>query len=237
MRHARHQRDDGDHAGHGVERRRLGEHLLAHQAGDFRRLVGAGDDDRRGGGQQQRRNLRGQAVTDTQQREQAPGFGGGQVVHQHADGEAADQVDQQDQDAGDGVAAHELGGAIHGPVEVGFLGHVGAALARVVGVDQAGVEIGVDGHLLAGQRVQGEARGHFGDALATLGDHQEVHDGEDDEDDDADDEVAADHHLAERLDHLARCVGAGVAFEQHDTGGGHVERQTQQRGDQNHRRQ
>src|SRR5690606_884977 len=156
---------------------------------------------------------------------------------QHADGEAADQVDQQDQDAGDGVAAHELGGAIHGPVEVGFLGHVGAALARVVGVDQAGVEIGVDGHLLAGQRVQGEARGHFGDALATLGDHQEVHDGEDDEDDDADDEVAADHHLAERLDHLARRVGAGVAFYQLDSRRYNIVRHAYQYRDQDHRRQ
>ena len=35
-----------------------------------------------------------------------------------ADDEAADDVDGGDDDAGHGVAAHELAGAVHGPVEV-----------------------------------------------------------------------------------------------------------------------
>src|SRR5690606_15863819 len=174
-----------------------GEHLPTDQAGDVGRLVGAGDDDRCRGGQQNGRNLRGQAVTDAQQGIQAERVAGGQVMHQHADGETAEQVDQQNQDAGDGVAAHEFRRPVHGAVELGLLGHVAATLACVVLADQPGVEVGVDGHLLARQCVQGEARGHLGDALTTLGDHHEVNDGEDHEHDHADNEVAADHHFAE----------------------------------------
>src|SRR6218665_3336078 len=38
---------------------------------------------------------------------------GRQAMLQHANGEAPDDIDQQDQYAGHGIAAHELGGAIH----------------------------------------------------------------------------------------------------------------------------
>ena len=40
----------------------------------------------------------------------------------HADEQPADDVDQRDHDAGDGVAADELAGTVHGPEEVGLLG-------------------------------------------------------------------------------------------------------------------
>ena len=96
-----------------------------------------------------------------------------------ADREAADDVDDQDQDAGDGVAADELAGAVHGAVEVGLRAHFRAARARLVLVDQAGVQVGVDRHLLARHRIQGEARADFGDAARALGDHHEVDDGQD----------------------------------------------------------
>ena len=66
-------------------------------------------------------------------------------------------------------------------------------------------------------------------ALGALGDDDEVDDDEDREHDQADREVAADQEVAERLDHLARRAGAGVAVEQHDAGRGDVERQPQQR--------
>jgi hypothetical protein len=55
-------------------------------------------------------------------------------------------------------------------------------------------------------------------------------------DDQADREVAADQEVAERLDHLARGAGAGVAFEQDDARRGDVEREAQQRRQQDHRR-
>jgi hypothetical protein len=74
-------------------------------------------------------------------------------------------------------------------------------------VDQAGVQVGVDRHLLAGHRIEGEARADFGDALGALGDHDEVDHHQDREDDQADGEVAADQEVAEGLDHLAGGAG------------------------------
>ena len=76
--------------------------------------------------------------------------------------------------AGDRVALHELRRAVHRAVEVGLARDLVAALAGLLLVDQAGVEIGVDRHLLAGHRVQREARRDFGDAAGALRDDDEV---------------------------------------------------------------
>ncbi len=153
----------------------------------------------------------------------------------HADHQAADDVDEHDDDAGDGIAAHELGGTVHRAVEVGFLRDLGAAFARHVFADQAGIQVGIDGHLLARHRIQGETRAHFGDTSGTLGDDHEVDDHQDDEHHDTHGVVAADQEVAERFDHLARRVRAGVALQQHHARGSDVERQAQQGGDQQHR--
>ena len=93
---------------------------------------------------------------------------------EHTDGHAADQVDEQDQQAGDGVAAHKLTGTVHGTVELGFLGDFGPAGLGLALVDQAGVEVGVDGHLLAGHGVEGKPRAHLGNPPGALGHHHEV---------------------------------------------------------------
>ena len=120
----------------------------------------------------------------------------------HADDEAADDVDEQDQHAGHRVAAHELRGAVHRAEELGLLADLGAAPLGLLLVDQAGVQVGVDRHLLARHRVEREARADLGDALGALGDDDEVDDDQDREHDQADREVAADQEVAERLDHL-----------------------------------
>ncbi len=80
-------------------------------------------------------------------------------------------------------------------------------LACVV-VDQPAVEVGVDGHLLAGHRVEGEAGRDLRDTSGTRGDDDELHDHQDEEDDEADDEAAADDDVAEGLDHLAGATRA-----------------------------
>ena len=49
------------------------------------------------------------------------------MVLDDADGEAAEQVHRGDDDGRDGVAADELGGAVHRPVEVGLVGDLAAA--------------------------------------------------------------------------------------------------------------
>ncbi|MNZ55842.1 hypothetical protein D3C78_737780 [compost metagenome] len=227
VRHPRHQAHD-DHQARG-DRQGLGrvEHLpvdlFAHVLG----ARGAGDHDRGRRGQQQRWQLRHQTVTDGQQGVDLAGIGKGHVVLEHADGHAADQVDEQDQQAGDGVTANKLAGTVHRTVELGLPRHFGTACLGLGLVDQAGVEVGVNGHLLAGHGVEGEARAHLGNTPGALGHHHEVDDHQDREDHDTDHVVTADHHLAEGLDHLTGGLVAIVTVEHHHPRGGDVERQAQ----------
>ena len=229
--------EHAEHAGGDGERARRREHLLGDLAADVVLLADARDDHRRGDRDQQRRDLRDQPVADREQDVAVGGLRRGQVVLGDADDEAADHVDDEDQEAGDRVAAHELAGAVHRAEELGFLADLGAAALGLLLVDQAGVQVGVDRHLLAGHRVEREARADFGDALGALGHDDEVDDDEDREHDQADREVAADQEVAERLDHLAGRGRAGVAVQQHDARRGDVERQAQQRRQQEHRRE
>jgi hypothetical protein len=228
---------DQHHAGGAEHHLRRGQHLAADLLLEVARIRNTGDQDRGRGRQQQRRNLRDQAVTDGQQRILLEGVAERHVLHQRADGDAADHVDDQDQDTGDRIAAHELGGAVHGAVEVRFGGHVLAARLGLFLVDQAGVQVGVDRHLLARQRVQREARRHFRNTLGTLGHHHEVDDHQDHEHHDTDHVVAADDDLTEGLDHLAGRGRALVAVQQHHAGRRHVQCQAHHGGGQDHGRE
>jgi hypothetical protein len=91
-------------------------------------------------------------------------LGEAQVMLCHAGDEAADDVDDDDQHAGDGIALDEFAGAVHGAVERALVLEFAPAPPRLGLVDQAGGEVGVDRHLLAGHGVEVEARGHLGDA-------------------------------------------------------------------------
>ncbi|MNH06764.1 hypothetical protein D3C79_661430 [compost metagenome] len=95
-------------------------------------------------------------------------------------------------------------------------------------VDQAGVEVGVDGHLLAGHGVEGETRAHFRDTPGALGHHHEVDDHEDGEHHGTDHIVTADHHLTEGLDHFTGGSMAILPMEHDHPRRGDVQRQTQQ---------
>jgi len=86
--------------------------------------------------------------------------------------------------------------------------------ARAVLVDLAGVEIRVDGHLLAGERVQGKTRGNFRGADRAVIDDQVLNGNQGEEKHESDHVVAAHHELPERFDHLARGRRALVAVEQ-----------------------
>ncbi len=109
---------------------------------------------------------------------------------------------------------------VHRAVEVGLVGDlVPAACGPRCSSISAGVEVGVDRHLLAGHGVEGEPGGDLGDAAGTVGDDDELDDDQDQEDDQADDDRAADDEVAERLDDLA-----GVAVAEDEPGRGDVER-------------
>ena len=220
--------------GAGGHRQRL---RAAAELADQRGIGGAlhaalGHHDAGGGGDQQRGDLRHQAVAGGQRGEGGGGVGERHAVPQQADRQAADDVDHGDDQRRDRVAADELRGAVHGAVEAAFLLQFAAAAARLLLVDQAGGEVGVDRHLLARHRVQAEPRGDLGDAAGALGDDHEVHHQQDREHDQPDHHVAAHQEAAERRHHVAGGERAFVAVRQDQPGDRDVERQAQQRGQQ-----
>ena len=156
-RYARQQRHHQHHRGRHAERLRIAGKLLEQRlvggAGD----AGLGDQQAGGDRNDQRRHLRDQAVADAEQRVGVGGLGEAQPLLHDADDHAADHIDQQDEQAGDGVAAHEFRGAIHGAEEAGFVFQSLAPPPRVLLVDQAGGKIGVDRHLFARHRIRGES--------------------------------------------------------------------------------
>ena len=102
-------------------------------------------------------------------------------------------------------------------------------------VDQPGVHVGVDGHLLAGQCVEGEAGGDLGGAHRAMRDDQKLNGDQGQKQHEADDVVAAHHKLPEGLDHLARRGRALRAMQQNAAAGGDVERQPEEREQQQQR--
>ena len=83
-----------------------------------------------------------------------------------------DDVDGRDQNARHRVALREAGGAVHRAIKFRFRRQVLAARARFGFVDQPGVQIRIDRHLFAGQRIQSESRGDFRNAhRAVVDDH------------------------------------------------------------------
>ena len=237
MRHARNQAQQDQDAGRDTQHAGRHEQLLHDLAAHVVVLAHAGDHHGGGHRDQQAGNLRHQRIANGQQDVAVGRLLGRQVVLQHANREAANDVDEQNQNTRHGVAAHELGGAVHGAEEVGFFRHFSAAALGFLFVDQAGVQVGIHRHLFAGHGVQREAGRHFGNALRTLGDHHEVDHHEDRKHDQTNREVAADQEVAEGLDHCTGSTRPLVAFQQHHACGGHVQRQAHQGGQQQHRRE
>ena len=122
---------------------------------------------------------------------------------EHAQEQAARDVDKQDDHAGDGIAADELAGTVHRAEEVGLAIDLLAPLVRLVLVDEPGVQVGVDGHLPAGQAVEHEPRGDLADPGRAPGDHHELDHHQDREQDHAHQHLVAGDELAERANHAA----------------------------------
>ena len=156
----------------------------------------------------------------------------GHAALEHADRDSGEQVDRDDDDTRDRVALDELRGAVHRAVEICFPADLRSPGARLVVGDLPCVEIGVDRHLLAGHRVEGEARRNLGDAPGAARDHGELDDDQDQEDDETDDQVAADDELAERVHDLAR-----VSVEQDQPRHADIDREPEERRHQQERRE
>ena len=138
-----------------------------------------------------------------------------------------------DQDAGHRVALDELRGTVHRAVEVGLVGDLRAALARLLVGDLAGVEVGVDRHLLAGHGVEGEARADLGDAAGAVRDRRRTGSrpgsGRSTRPTTT---LPPTTKLPKALDHVA-----GVAVQQDQARDGDVDRQPEQRGQQQQARE
>jgi len=223
-RQAGHEGEEPEQAAGGPDRPRAAGELGDQRGRDGAAAGTVGHQQAGRGADDQRRDLRHQAVADGQRAVGGQRLGRRHAVLRHADDEAADQVDEGDDQAGDGVAAHELGRAVHGPVEVGVAADLLAPAARLVLVDEAGAEVGVNAHLPAGHRIEGEARRHLGDAPGALGDDHEVDHHQDEEEHQPDHVVAADDEVAEGGDHLT-----GVAAAEDQAGARDVEPEPEQR--------
>ncbi|MGY4462988.1 hypothetical protein ACVWYI_006948 [Bradyrhizobium sp. LB13.1] len=90
---------------------------------------------------------------------------------------------------------------------------------------------------MPGMASRGEAGADFGDTRRALGDHDEVYRDQNREDDQADDEVAAHDELREAGNDVARGVFPLPAARQDQTSRRDVQRQPQDRGDQQHGRE
>ncbi len=150
------------------------------------------------------------------------------AVVERADHDPAQQVEHHDHQRRDGVALDELAGPVHRGVEIGLALHPGALGAGAVRVEHAGVQVGVDRHLLAGHRVEREAGADLGDPLRAAGDDHELDRDQDREHDQPDHHVAAHDELAEGRKQRADPVHL-VALREDEPGGAHVEREPEQR--------
>jgi hypothetical protein len=146
--------------------------------------------------------------------------------------ESANNVDDHNDDACDGVATHEFRRSVHRTVEIRLLLDLLAAAFGVGLADQTGVQVSINRHLLAGQRIKRKPGADLGDSPSPFGDHRKVDDGQNDENNDSDDIISTDQKFAKRLNYLAGGVWPRVSLEQDNTCGCDVQTQAQQRGQQ-----
>src|SRR3989304_5275878 len=180
-------------------------------------------DDTRGGRYDERRYLRDQPVADRKQRIYAGSLAYGQSLLKGGYYEAAHDVYYRDEDAGYRVSPYELARAVHGAVEVSLESDFLSPAPRLFVSDEPGVQVRVNGHLLAGHRVQGEPGSDLGYAARALCDDDEVYDDEYREDYESHGVVAADDEVSERLYDLACRLRPLGAVEEDEPGRRHVE--------------
>ena len=145
-------------------------------------------------------------------------FRHGPLSVDHTHQEAPDEVDKGGYDGEDGVALYKLGSTVHGAEEVGASLNIQAAFPGLFLVDDAGVEVCVNGHLFTGHSVQGEAGRNLSHTFGTLGDDDKLYQNQNEEDDKADDYISLYHKFTESLDNRAGVAVVGENF----TGRGYV---------------
>jgi hypothetical protein len=107
-----------------------------------------------------------------------------------------------------------------------------ALAARLVLVEHARAQVGVDRQLLARHRIEREACRDLGHALGALGDDDELHHGDDQEHHQADHQITAGDQRAEGFDDMA-----ALGIEQDRARDRDRQRQPEERGQQQHARE
>ena len=150
-----------------------------------------------------------------------------------ADRQAADDVDRGDDHAGDGLAAHEPAGAIHGGEEVGVALDLEACRPGLLARKGPGLDLGIDRHLPPRQPVEREPGRDFARPRRSGSDDDELDDRDDRKNHPSDDEIVGGDELAKRLHHLPGRVSAVDGRpRQHQPRGGHVEDEADERRDE-----
>src|SRR6266849_661597 len=218
-----------DHdAGSNLQGAAAGEQLGAEIDGEGGVRGGAGHDHAAGHRDQKRGDHGDQAVADGKDGVGFERLAKRNVELEDSDEEAGQDVDASDKDGGDGVALIEAGGSVHGPVEFRFARSLFASGGGLMLVDESGIEVGIDRHLLAGESVEGEAGGDFSRAHGAVADDDILDGDEGDEENKSDNVVAAHNELSEGLDDASGGPGAFVAMEKNAAAGGEVEREAKQ---------
>ena len=178
----------------------------------------------------ERWHLRYQTIANGERAVNGKRFAKAHVVRENANDKTANQVDHHNENAGHSIAAHKLRSTIHRAKKVSLLCHLLTPLLGFLLLNEARIHVGINGHLLAGHRVQSKARRYLGHTPRTLRNHHEIDDGDEDKNDHAHREITTNQELPKRLNYLARGICARVAVEQHNALRRHIERQTHERG-------
>ncbi len=166
-------------------------------------------------GNQQGRYLRDQSFADGQQRVVL------QDLHHvlpfaQAHGKAAENVQNDNDNRRNRIAPDKLVRAVHCAVKIRFLPDSLAPGPRLLLIDNARVQIGVNRHLLARHGIQSKPRRHFRHAPRAGRDDHKLHHHQQQKHDNADHIIAADDHLPERRDHMARAARADNQLHRRD---------------------
>ena len=147
-----------------------------------------------------------------------------------SENDSADEVYDGDYNACFCISLYEFAGTIHGAVKFTFLYDVLATFSSFGVGDVTGVEVGVDGHLFSWHCIENESCADFADSAGTFCNDDKLYDDDDHEHDQADDEVTAGDKVAECIDD-----GSGISLEEDEPGGGDVESETEEGGNQQQR--
>ena len=104
------------------------------------------------------------------------------------------------------VALVKTCGPVHGSVEFGLVSDPFAPGAGLHFVDEAGIQVGIDCHLLAGQGVESEAGGDFGGPDSAVANHDVLDGNQGHEQHKANNVVSPYNKLAKGLDDLSGCT-------------------------------